>query len=564
MSDNVKPVILAVDDDPTVLRAVTQDLRRRYGDLYRILRASGGEDALDALKTLVERDNPVALVLSDQRMPNMDGVALLRALQTISPRTKRALLTAYADTEAAIAAINESKIDYYLMKPWDPPEQRLYPILDDLLADWHLLYRPGYGGVRVIGDRWSKSTHTLKDFLARNQIPYTFTDVEKSAEARSIVEETVEEMAGEADAPATGSLPVVILPDGEKLITPSLTTLAQKLGLRVQAGESFYDLAIVGGGPAGLAAAVYGASEGLRTVLIEESATGGQAGTSSRIENYLGFPVGLSGDDLARRATAQARRFGVEILAPQSAEKLQIDGPYKELVLQDGSTLTCHALMLSMGVSWRKLEAQGADALSSRGVYYGAAMTEALNCRGEEVYIIGAGNSAGQAAMFFAEYASKVTLLVRGDSLGRKMSHYLVSRIEESTAIEVCLHTTVRQCYGEKRLERIELYDSAQDTRKEVPAHFLFVFIGAAPRTAWLDNQVATNENGFVLTGSELDPSTHLRNWPLERDPYLLETNVPGIFASGDIRSDSVKRVASAVGEGSVSVHFIHRYLASL
>ena len=560
MSKPVKPVILAVDDDPAVLRAVSQDLRRRYGDTYRILRAPSGAEAIAALRTLHERDEPVALIVTDQRMPQMDGVGLLGESIALFPQTKRALLTAYADTDAAIAAINESKLDYYLMKPWDPPEQRLYPIIDDLLADWQLLYRPGFGGIRVIGDRWSAAAHEVKDFLARNQIPYTFTDIEKSAEAREIAAEA--SMNGTNEG--TIRLPIVVLSDGERLVKPSATELAEKLGLRVRADQTFYDLAIVGGGPAGLAAAVYGASEGLRTVLIEEAATGGQAGTSSRIENYLGFPVGLSGADLARRATAQAQRFGVEILMPQSVAGLAVDGPYKKLTLKDGSSLSCHALMLSMGVSWRKLKSEGAASLTSRGIYYGAAMTEALNCRNEEVFIIGAGNSAGQAAMFFCEYASKVTMLVRGDSLASKMSHYLVTRIEETPNIDVKLHTTVERCIGEERLEKLVLKNSATGTTEEVPAHFLFVFIGAVPRTGWLEDMVACDAGGFVITGGDLSPETHLQGWPLEREPYLLETNVPGIFAAGDARSGSVKRVASAVGEGSVSVHFIHRFLASL
>lgn len=558
MSEKAKPAILAVDDDPAVLRAVAQDLRRRYGDVYRVLRAPSGNEALEVARTLKERENPLALIVTDQRMPEMDGVSLLSEAMQIYPDSKRALLTAYADTDAAIAAINESQVDYYLMKPWDPPEQRLYPIIDDLLADWQLLYRPGFGGIRIIGDRWSAETHKVKDFLARNQIPYTFTDIEKSAEARSV--------AAEESVAESGSfqLPIVIIPGGERLLKPSPAELAEKLGLRIRADQAFYDLVIVGGGPAGLAAAVYGASEGLRTVLIEESATGGQAGTSSRIENYLGFPVGLSGADLARRATAQAERFGVEILMPQSVDRMEIEGPYKRLTLKDGNTLGCHALMLTMGVSWRKLTAEGADNLTSRGVYYGAAMTEALNCRNEEVYIIGAGNSAGQAALFFAEYASKVVMLVRGNSLASKMSQYLVSRIEEKENIDVLLHTTVERCIGTEKLDCLVLVDSQSGEKREVPAHFLFVFIGAAPRTEWLADAVARDAQGFILTGTDLERESHLREWPLERDPYLLETNIPGIFAAGDVRSGSIKRVASAVGEGSVSVHFIHRFLASL
>jgi thioredoxin reductase (NADPH) len=523
------------------------------------MRASSGSEALETLKALKERGDSVALVVSDQRMPQMDGVSMLSESIAYFPSAKRTLLTAYADTEAAIAAINESRVDYYLMKPWDPPEQRLYPILDDLLADWHLLYRPGFGGIRVVGVRWSAASHEVKNFLARNQIPYTFTDVEKSVEARDLVRE-----ASNGATEKAVRLPVVVLPGGERLVAPTPAELAEKLGLRVRADQAFYDLAIVGGGPAGLAAAVYGASEGLRTVLVEEEATGGQAGTSSRIENYLGFPVGLSGADLARRATAQAERFGVEILAPQSVAKLKVEGPYKQLTLRDGSAISCHALMLSMGVSWRKLNAKGAEMLSGRGVYYGAAMTEAMNCRREDVYIVGAGNSAGQAALFFAEYAQKVVLLVRGESLETKMSQYLVTRIQEKENIEVRLETVVESCTGDSRLESMLLRNEATGDCEEVPSHFLFVFIGAAPHTDWLDQLVARDEQGFILTGTELEREAHLMTWPLERDPYLLETNVPGIFAAGDVRSGSVKRVASAVGEGSVSVHFIHRFLATL
>lgn len=557
----IKPVILAVDDDPAVLRAVAQDLRSRYNQVYRVMRAPSGSEALAVLKTLKERDEPVALIVSDQRMPELDGVTFLTQSVAFFPQAKRALLTAYADTEAAIAAINESKVDYYLMKPWDPPEQLLYPVLDDLLADWQLLYRPGFGGIRVIGDRWSAVSHQLKDFLARNQIPYTFTDVEKSAEARELVASAARERKLDHTAAA---LPLVIIPGGERLLAPEPSALAEKLGLQLKADQAFYDLAIVGGGPAGLAAAVYGASEGLKTVLIEEEATGGQAGTSSRIENYLGFPVGLSGADLARRATAQAKRFGVEILSPQKVNALRIEGPYKQLQLSGGTEVACHALMLSTGVSWRKLDAEGAENLTSRGVYYGAAMTEAMNCKNEIVYIVGAGNSAGQSAMFFADYARKVVMLVRGDALESKMSQYLVSRINEHDNIEVKLQTTVKKCVGDERLESLVLWDKTTGQEEEVEGHFLFVFIGAAPRTEWLKGVVARDAQGFILTGANLESTPFLKDWPLERQPFLLETNVPGIFAAGDVRSDSVKRVASAVGEGSISVHFVHRHLATL
>ena len=553
-----KPAILAVDDDPQVLQAVARDLRRRYSDTYRILRAASAGEALEAVDTLLERGEPVALLLSDQRMPQMDGVAFLSEAMKRFPRAKRALLTAYADTEAAIAAINRSQVDYYLLKPWAPPEQRLYPVLDDLLADWQAGYRPGFGGLRVVGDRWSAQSHAIKDFLARNQIPYTFLDVETNEEARDLAQKVGAEQGNGV------VLPIVVLPGGERLTAPTPSELAGHIGLQMRAEEPFYDLAIVGAGPAGLASAVYGASEGLHTVLIEQQAPGGQAGTSSRIENYLGFPAGLSGDDLARRATAQARRFGVEILAPQTVQTLRVEGPYKHLTLSDGSEIACHTMMLSMGVTWNKLRADGTEHLAGRGVYYGAAMTEAMQCQDEEIYIVGAGNSAGQAAMFFAEYAQKVVMLVRGGALEDKMSHYLVRRICEHESIEVRLHTEVTACHGADHLESVTLLNRRTGNTERILTRYLFVFIGAAPRTDWLGGDVARDDQGFVLTGPDLDPENHLKNWPLERGPFLLETNVPGIFASGDVRSGSIKRVASAVGEGSVAVYFMHRFLTSL
>ncbi|MDX1418404.1 MAG: FAD-dependent oxidoreductase [Rubricoccaceae bacterium] len=552
---DAKPAIVVVDDDPEVLRAVARDLRRRYGEEYRIVRAGAGDEALEAVRELAKREEPVALLLSDQRMPGMDGVRFLAAAGAAAPNARRALLTAYADTDAAIAAINDSRVDHYLLKPWDPPEQKLYPVLDDLLATWRASYRPGYGGLKVVGDRWSAESHRLKDFLARNGVPYTFLDVEDDAEARTL--------AGfEGDGAPTEALPLVLLPGGERLPNPAPSDLARHVGLKTEAGAEFYDLAIVGGGPAGLASAVYGASEGLRTVLVEREATGGQAGTSSRIENYLGFPAGLSGADLARRATAQAERFGVEILTPREVTGLEVDGPYKRLRFDDGSTVACHALMIAVGVDWRRLPAEGADALTGRGVYYGAAMTEALSCEGERVFIVGAGNSAGQAALHFAEYADRVTLLVRGDDLGKSMSQYLVDRIEAHEQIEVCLGHEVTACHGDERLEAITVQNRESGEAERLDAHYLFVFIGAAPRTDWLGT-VARDARGFVLTGPDLG-ADHLKGWPLERSPFLLETCVPGIFAAGDVRHQSVKRVASAVGEGSVAIAFVHQHLANL
>ena len=548
-----KPVLLSVDDDRDVLGAVARDLRQHYGQDYRVLRADSGIGALEALQQLKEREEPVALVLSDQRMPGMDGVTLLAETLKLHPRCKRALLTAYADTNAAIGAINRSQLDHYLLKPWDPPEEKLYPPLDDMLDEWRASFRPGYGGVRVVGDRWSAHGHRVRDFLARNQVPYEFLDVEISPEARELSKGT------NGSAP---SLPLVIFPGGTRLAAPEPGDIADHIGLSTKAKERFYDLAIVGGGPAGLASAVYGGSEGLRTVLIEKEAPGGQAGTSSKIENYLGFPVGLSGGDLARRAVAQATKFGVEILAPQAATALRVDGPYKHLTLSDGSEISCHVLMLSMGVSWRMLHAEGASRFTGAGIYYGAAFTEAKQAAGETIYMVGAGNSAGQAAMCFKDYAAKVVMLVRGDSLSAKMSSYLFDRIEAAPNIEVRFNTEVTACHGTKHLESLELVDNTTGVPDLAPAQYLFVFLGAAPRTQWLSDMVACDDRGFILTGTELDRSDRLGSWPLERSPFLLETNIPGVFASGDARRDSVKRVASAVGEGSVAVHFMHQVLA--
>jgi thioredoxin reductase (NADPH) len=542
-----KPIILAVDDEAEVLRSIARDLRGKYGQDYRILRAEGGEAALEAVLELQERGDPLALVVSDQRMPKLTGVQLLERVADAFPATRRVLLTAYADTDAAINAINRSQVHYYLLKPWD--DASLFPVLDDLLAEWQGVYRPGYDGLRVIGSRYSADAHAIKDFLARNQLPYTFFDVETSDEARAV-------------AQRYDKLPLVIIPAGDTLVAPSVADVADKVGLQRQAERPFYDLTIVGAGPAGLAAAVYGASEGLSTVLIEGEAPGGQAGTSSRIENYLGFPSGLSGGDLARRAVAQARRFGVEILTPQHVSRLRVEGPYRILELTDGSELSSHAVMLSMGVSWRTLPADNANKFTGTGVFYGAATTEALYCQGETVYIVGAGNSAGQAAIYFADYAAKVVMLVRGSSLATKMSNYLVERIDSTENIEVKLHFEVVACAGDGNLEQLTLLNNQAQERVEVNAHYLFCFIGAAPRTDWLEGVVARDPRGFIYTGRDLTADM-LTDWRLPREPFALETSVPGVFAAGDVRANSIKRVASAVGEGSIAVSMMHQHLAS-
>jgi thioredoxin reductase (NADPH) len=554
-----KPVILTVDDDPEVLQAIARDLRSQYGARFRIVRADSGASAIETVQQLKLKNEPVALFLVDQRMPNISGVEFLEQALPIFPQAKRALLTAYADTDAAIRAINSTQIDYYLMKPWNPPEEKLFPVLDDLLEDWLASFRPPFEGIRVVGNRWSPQSHDMKDFLARNQIPYQWLDIELSEEAQKLAEF--------ADCDRL-SLPLVLFADGSSLIQPSIPHVAEKIGLRTQAEKPFYDLIIVGGGPAGLAAAVYGASEGLRTVMIEREAPGGQAGTSSRIENYLGFPVGLSGGDLARRAVAQARRFGVEILSPQEVTGMRIADPYRYITLSNGSELSCHALILGLGVSWRRLDVPGLDRLTGAGVYYGAAQTEAMTCQDEDVFIVGGANSAGQAAMYFSKYARHVTMLVRGESLVKSMSQYLIEQIQETPNITVQPYSSVVEAKGELNLEAIVIENATTGEQQTVPAKSLFIFIGAVPRTEWLDSFVERDDRGFILTGADLkragESSTRPKGWTLDRDPYLLETNVPGVFAVGDVRHGSVKRVASGVGEGSICVQFIHQYLANV
>ncbi len=550
-----KPVIFSVDDDPTVLRAIARDLRSQYGDQYRIMRANSGAEAIEALRELQRRNEAVALFVVDQRMPQMNGIEFLSEARHIFPDAKRTLLTAYADTDAAINAINSVAAHYYLLKPWDPPEEKLYPVLDDLLEDWLATFQPPFEGIRIVGHRWSPEAHTVKEFLARNQVPYEYLDVELEPEAQQLLDQYEKTEA---------ALPLVIFGDGETMDSPSAQAVAARVGLQIHADKQFYDLAIIGGGPGGLAAAVYGASEGLSTVMIERHATGGQAGTSSRIENYLGFPSGLSGADLARRATAQAKRFGVEILAPQEVVGIRRNGPYHIIVMADGSEIACHALVIAVGLTYRLLDAPGVDKLTGAGVYYGASLSEVPACIGQPAFIVGAGNSAGQAALYLVEFASEVIMVIRGDSLEAKMSQYLVDRIYAHPRIHVKLETDVIAVSGDDHIETITLRDRLSGEETTQPASALFIFIGAIPHTEWLKEFVTCDEHGFIVTGPELftDGKPPKEYWPLQRDPYLFESSIPGIFAVGDVRADSVKRVASAVGEGSVTVQFIHRYLA--
>jgi thioredoxin reductase (NADPH) len=553
------PAIVTVDDEPEVLRAVERDLRRKYGKDYRVLGTDSGSGAMELLQQLKTRGDSVALMLADQRMPQMSGLEVLGQSMALFPQAKRALLTAYADTNAAIAAINTAKVHYYLLKPWDPPEEKLYPVLDDLLEDWQAEYRPAYNGLRVLGTRWSPPSHQLKDFLGRNQVPYQWTDVESATP-----DQEVQQIIPNVDL-KTASLPLVVLPGGEVLTNPPVDELAARIGLRMRAETTFYDFVIVGGGPAGLAAAVYGASEGLKTLLVERSAPGGQAGMSSRIENYLGFPSGLTGADLARRAFTQAKRFGAEILSPQEAVGLRVDGPYRFLKLRDGNEISCHALLIASGLSWKRLNIPGIERLQEAGVYYGASMTEASLCSGEDVFVVGGANSAGQAAVYFARFAKSVTMLVRGDSLEKGMSQYLIDQIREVPNIRVETQAEVVEVHGDDHLESITIANHSSESIRTEPTSALFIFIGAMPCTAWLGGMLPMDERGYLLTGTMLPKDgDRPKGWTEERDPFIFESIIPGVFAAGDTRHSSIKRVASAVGEGSITVQMVHQYLSKV
>jgi thioredoxin reductase (NADPH) len=548
-----KPIILTVDDDPQVLSAIRRDLRTNYGQDYRIVSASSGAEGLATVRELQERGQTVALFLSDQRMPEMTGTEfLIEAIQAF-PEAKRLLLTAYADTDAAIQAINDVGVDHYLLKPWDPPEEKLYPILDDVLSDWQAHVGAPFDGIRVLGATWSPPTYEVKKFLARNEIPYRYFDIERDEDAAKIV------AAASDDSP---ELPLVILADDTRMWNPSKTDLALACGIHSVAEAPFYDLVIIGGGPAGLAAAVYGASEGLTTAMIEREAPGGQAGTSSRIENYLGFPKGLSGADLARRAIAQATRLGAELVTAVEVTGVTVEDHTKTVHLSDGSELKCSAVIVATGMTVRRLNVPGYEKYEGAGVYYGAAATEAATYKDKPVYVIGGANSAGQAAVMFSKTSSNVTMIVRSDSLGNKMSAYLVDQIGAIDNIDVLTSTQVIEVLGEVGVEQIHIRNTETEVEETLDASALFIFVGAIPHSTFVKDLVAMNDRGFIYTGTDVVGSTDL--WHEDRDPYHLETSVPGVFAAGDVREGAVRRVASAVGEGSVSVSFVHRYLSTV
>jgi thioredoxin reductase (NADPH) len=551
-----KPVIWTVDDDPDVLRAVERDLRRQYGDRYKVISADSGASALEGTKQLKLRNDAVALFLVDQRMPGMSGVEFLEKAIEFYPDAKRALLTAYADTDAAIRAINSVHIDHYLMKPWDPPEERLYGVVDDLLDDWQASYHPAFEGVRVVGNRWSPRSNEIRDFLGRNFVPHQWLNIETDETAKQLLETT------KVDASA---LPVVVLADGSFLCNPTIAEVAHKLGLKTKAEFPFYDLVVVGAGPAGLAAAVYGAADGLHTLLVEREAPGGQAGRSSRIENYLGFPVGLSGGDLARRAIAQARRFGVEILAPQEVKRVRVEGPTRVLTLEDGVEVGCRALLIATGIAFRDLDVPGLEKLNGAGVYYYAPMSEAFSYRDGDIYIVGGANSAGQAAMYFSKFARQVTMLVRGNSLSDGMSQYLENQITATKNISVRFNTKVVGVEGSGRCETITILDSKTCAQETMPASALLIYAGAIPRTDWLEGIVERDAQGYLIAGQHLmKEGKRPTGWTADRDPFFLETSVPGIFVAGDVRHRSTKGVTSGVGEGAMAVKLVHEYLGLL
>jgi len=549
-----KPIIFALDDDSAVLRAVVRDLREIYKRDYRILATESANEALDSLKDLKNKGEIIALFLTDQRMPEMLGVEFLEKAKIYYPEAKRILLTAYSDTEAAIKAINEVQLDYYLMKPWDPPEEKLYPVLNDHLDEWQSNFKPEFQGIKIVGYQWSPKSHMIKDFLSGNLIPYQWLDYESNDKAKSLAElNTVE----------SKDLPAVIFEDGSVLLSPSLSDVGEKMGMSGLAQQKMYDVAIIGAGPAGLAAGVYGGSEGLNTLVIEKRAPGGQAGTSSRIENYLGFPKGLSGADLSRRAITQATRFGIEFLSPQEVVEIKLKDNYKIVKLSNGNEINTKAIVITTGVNYRKLEAKGIEDFTGAGIYYGAATTEANACKGKDVYLVGGGNSAGQAAMYLANFADHVYIMVRKPDLSSSMSQYLIDQINNTKNISVLGHTEVIEAKGAEKLQHLKIYNNHEKEERKVEAGALLIFIGAKPYTDWVGLNVIKDEKGFIETGNSLARYKNFKkDWKLEREPFLLETCQPGVFAAGDVRAGAMNRVASAVGEGAMAIKFVHEYLA--
>jgi thioredoxin reductase (NADPH) len=551
-----KPVILTVDDDPNVLGAIERDLRQRYRTEYRVMKAGSGAQGLEVARALAARNTPLALFLVDQKMPGMTGIEMLREAMKLHPGSRRVLLTAYADTDVAIAGINEIGLDHYLMKPWDPPEQRLYPVLDDLLGEWRARHPPAFEGIRVLGSQWSPQSHATREFLSRNRVPYEWVDIDQDAPARALAES----LAGDLT-----HLPVVVFRDGSHLAAPTTAQLAEHAGMQTHAKNPFYDVIVVGGGPAGLANAVYAASEGLRTVLVESQAAGGQAGTSSLIENYLGFPAGVTGADLAQRATMQAKRFGAELLTGQEVVSLRREDPYRIVKLGDGSELSAYTVVITTGMSARTLDAPGVAPLHGLGVYYGAAMTEAARCRGKEIIVVGGANSAGQGALFFSRYASRIIMLIRANDLQPMMSRYLVDRIRATPNIDVYCGVEVARATGETSLETVVVKSIATGEEREHAVAALFLFIGVQPHTEAFAGILDRDEAGFILTGAELPRENgRPRGWTLERDPLMFETSIPGVFAAGDVRAGANRRVAAAVGEGSAAIYSVHRYLRTV
>jgi thioredoxin reductase (NADPH) len=547
-----KPILLTVDDDAGVSRAVARDLRRHYGESYRVVRTESGPEALETLRELKLRGDLVAVMLADHRMPEMSGLEFLEEAMDLFPHARRALLTAYADTDAAIQAINVVDLDHYLLKPWDPPEEKLYPIVDSLIEMWQTTDEQPVSRTQVVGHRWSAPSFEIRDFLALNSVPYRWLTSEEPEGQRLLAAAGVDETA----------IPLVVTPGGDHLVAPSVGDLAARVGLSTTPATDFYDIVIVGGGPAGLGAAVYAASEGLRTVLVERRATGGQAGQSSRIENYLGFPDGVTGTQLTDRARRQAHKFGAEILTTRDVVGLDLRASSRAVRFDDGGEVVAHTVLLATGIAYRKLDVPGGGALTGQGVFYGSAVTEAPACAGDEVYIVGGANSAGQAAVFLSRHARRVTMLVRGSALEASMSHYLIRQIDDIPNIDVRLGTEVIGVEGDGHLEALRICTTGGRDAETVKAGYLFIFIGAAPRTDWLDGVLARDSRGFVLTGPDLLlDGRRPRGWDLDRDPYFLEASAAGVFAAGDVRANSVKRVASAVGEGAMAIQLIHGYL---